>query len=269
MGTGITYGISSTEEQLMSGLTSIIIPTFNGLPLLRTCVEHIRAYTELPYEIIVVDNGSKDGTSDYCVQEKLLLVSLPDNMGFPIACNHGLRLAAGDQVLLLNNDVFVSPRWLVLLHEALYSREEIGIVGPVTNYASGIQQVKVGYTDRTGFIREAERWNASIPGLWQEVKRIVGLCYLFKRTVMDRIGLLDEMFSPGHYEDDDYCYRARLAGFKLLVAGNVLVHHEGSASFRTRFPGGFQELVERNHRRFVEKWQLDPLQFIEERGDIS
>ena len=249
----------------MSGLTSIIIPTFNGLHLLRTCVEHIRAYTDTPYEIIVVDNGSRDGTGEYCVREGLLLVSLPENAGFPVACNHGLRLASGDQLLLLNNDVFVSPRWLTLLQEALNSRKEIGIVGPVTNYASGIQQVKVGYADRAGYILEAERWNASNPGLWLEVNRIVGLCYLFKRTVMDRVGLLDEMFSPGHYEDDDYCYRARLAGFKLVVAGNVLVHHEGSASFRTRFPGGFQELIERNRRRFVEKWNVDPLQFIEER----
>ena len=85
-------------------------------------------------------------------------------------------------------------------------------MGPVTNYASGIQQVKVGYTDRAGYIQEAERWNVPNAALWHEVNRIVGLCYLFKRTVMDRVGYLDEMFSPGHYEDDDYCYRARLAG---------------------------------------------------------
>ncbi|AWP29186.1 glycosyltransferase family 2 protein [Paenibacillus sp. Cedars] len=253
----------------MSGLTSIIIPTFNGLHLLRTCVDHIRAYTEVPYEIIVVDNGSRDGTGEYCLREKLLLISLPENTGFPVACNRGLRMASGDQLLLLNNDVFVSPRWLTLLLEALYSREEIGIVGPVTNYASGIQQVEAGYTDITGYIHEAERWNVTNPGRWQEVNRIVGLCYLFKRTVMNRVGLLDEMFSPGHYEDDDYCYRARLGGFKLLVAGNVLVHHEGSASFRNRFPGGFQDLIERNRKRFVEKWNVDPLQFIEERGDAS
>ncbi|EHB62998.1 MULTISPECIES: glycosyltransferase family 2 protein [Paenibacillus] len=253
----------------MSGLTSIIIPTYNGLHLLRTCVEHIRAYTNVPYEIIVVDNGSRDGTAAYCIREKLLLVSLPDNAGFPIACNRGLRIASGDNLLLLNNDCFASPRWLSYMLDALYSREDIGIVGPVTNYASGIQQVKVGYSDLAGFIREAESWNVPDPAKWKEVHRIVGLCYLFKRTVMERIGLLDEMYSPGHYEDDDYCYRARLAGFKLLVAGNVLVHHEGSASFRNRYPGGFQELVERNRKRFVDKWKVDPLQFIEERGDAS
>ncbi|GAB6929274.1 glycosyltransferase family 2 protein [Paenibacillus sp. JCM 10914] len=253
----------------MNGVTSIIIPTYNGLHLLRTCIEHIRLYTEVPYEIIVVDNGSKDGTGEYCVREKLRLVSLPVNTGFPIACNYGLRLASGEQLLLLNNDVFVSPRWLTHMNQALYSADNIGIVGPVTNYASGIQQVKVGYADRTAYIQEAERWNTANPAQWQEVNRIVGLCYLFKRTVMNEIGLLDETFSPGHYEDDDYCYRARLAGYKLLVTGNVLVHHEGSASFRSRFPGGFQELIERNRRRFVEKWNVDPLQFIVERGDAS
>lgn len=253
----------------MSGLTSIIIPTFNGLHLLRRCVEFIRAYTDVPYEIIVVDNGSRDGTAEYCIREKLTLVSLSHNAGFPVACNRGLRLASGDNLLLLNNDCFVSPGWLRLLLDALHSREEIGIVGPVTNYASGIQKVKVSYRDLDGFIQEALAWNVPDPGRWREVHRIVGLCYLLKRSVMDRIGLLDEMYSPGHYEDDDYCYRARLAGFKLLVAENVLVHHEGSASFKKRFPAGFQQLVERNRERFVAKWNVDPLQFIEKRGDAS
>ncbi|MEK3731485.1 MULTISPECIES: glycosyltransferase family 2 protein [Paenibacillus] len=253
----------------MNGMTSIIIPTYNGLHLLRTCVEHIRAYTDVPYEIIVVDNGSHDGTGAYCTQEKLTLISLPHNLGFPAACNWGMRAARGDNLLLLNNDVYVSPRWLSGLIDALYSSEDVGIVGPVTNYASGIQQVEVGYSDLAGFVSEADRRNAPGAQDWREVRRIVGLCYLFKRSVMERIGWLDELYSPGHYEDDDYCYRARLAGFRLLVANHVLVHHEGSASFRHRFPSGFRELVERNRRRFLNKWKVDPLQFIDERGGAS
>lgn len=253
----------------MNGITSIIIPTYNGLHLLRTCVEHIRAYTDAPYEIIVVDNGSRDGTDEYCIQEKLSLISLPENKGFPVACNWGIRAARGDNLLLLNNDVYVSPRWLSGLTDALHSSEDVGIVGPVTNYASGIQQVKVEYNDLSGFVSEADRRNT--PGMpkWQEVRRIVGLCFMFKRSVMERVGLLDELYSPGHYEDDDYCYRARLAGFRMLIAFNVLVHHEGSASFRHRFPSGFKEIVERNRRRFLNKWKVDPLQFIDERGGAS
>ncbi|NMO95230.1 glycosyltransferase family 2 protein [Paenibacillus lemnae] len=250
----------------MSGTTSIIIPTYNALGLLRTCVEHIRAYTEVPYEIIVVDNGSNDGTPEYCVQEGLLLISLPENLGFPSACNRGMKAAAGDCLLLLNNDVFVSPRWLSLMRTALYSRSDIGITGPVTNYASGIQQICVGYKDLAGYLMEAELHNHTNPDRWQEVKRIVGLCYLIRREVMDAVGLMDERFSPGHYEDDDYCYRARKAGFRLLVAGDVLVHHEGSATFRSRYPSGVRQLIRRNRNLFIKKWGCDPRTFMNRGG---
>lgn len=243
-------------------LTSIIIPTYNRLGLLRSCVESIRAYTDSPYEIIVVDNASSDETDAYCRTNKLTLVSLPENRGFPLACNLGLQLAAGDELLLLNNDVIVSQGWLANLKSALYSAPDIGMVGPVTNYASGRQQVETGYTDIPGYHAEARLANAPDAAKRLEARRLVGLCLLFKRELMDTIGLLDERFSPGHYEDDDYCYRARLKGYRLLIAGDCLVHHEGSASFREVYSSSLQELVERNRRLFMEKWHVDPAQFI-------
>lgn len=242
--------------------TSIIIPTFNGLPLLKACVDAIRRYTPGPYEIIVVDNASTDGTDRYCRQKGIFFVSLPENRGFPEACNAGLKLAAGDELLLLNNDVIVSQGWLTNLRAALYSAEDIGIVGPVTNYASGRQQVEQRYGDLIGFHLEARLANRPDPAKWQEVRRLVGLCLLFRREVLERVGLLDERFSPGHYEDDDYCYRARLLGYRLLIAGDCLVHHEGSASFKAVYSAELQELVSRNRRKFIDKWQVDPVQFI-------
>lgn len=243
-------------------LTSIIIPTYNGLGLLKVCIEAIRSYTEEPYEIIVVDNASKDGTDAYCRANKLAFISLPDNRGFPAACNMGLQLAAGDELLLLNNDVIVSQGWLSNLKAALYSAPNVGIVGPVTNYASGAQQVPASYSDMPGYHLEAKRANRPDPAKWRETRRLVGLCFLFKRELLNAVGLLDERFSPGHYEDDDYCFRARLKGYRLLIAGDCLVHHEGSASFREVYSSVLQELVERNRRIFIDKWQLDPLQFF-------
>jgi len=242
--------------------TSIIIPTYNGLHLLQACVESIRVHTEAPYEIIVVDNGSTDPTTDYCRSEKITFISMPANAGFPVACNAGLKLASGDELLLLNNDVIVSRGWLTNLKRALYSAPDIGIVGPVTNYASGRQQVETSYGSIEAFHHAAEKASLEGAAKWTETMRLVGLCFLFKREVLDRVGLLDERFSPGHYEDDDYCYRARMHGYRLLIAGDTLVHHEGSASFR-REPGDrWQELVERNRKLFIDKWQTDPAAFM-------
>lgn len=242
--------------------TSIIIPTYNGLHLLRSCVEAIKAWTDTPYEIIVVDNASTDGTADYCRKEEIAFISLPENLGFPKACNLGLQLASGDEVLLLNNDVVVSTGWLSNLKAALYSAADIGIVGPVTNYASGRQQVKTEYQGLEEFHTVARQANISDPRKWIPVRRLVGLCFLLKREVLESVGLLDERFSPGHYEDDDYCYRARLQGYRMLIAGDCLVHHEGSASFKKEFNHSLQELVERNRSKFMEKWQVDPAYFM-------
>lgn len=243
-------------------LTSIIIPTYNALGLLRSCVDSIRAYTTEPYEIIVVDNASEDGTDSYCRSNHINFISLPDNRGFPIACNIGLLMASGDELLLLNNDVIVSQGWLSNLRSALYSAPDIGIVGPVTNYASGRQQVKTEYVGVLGYHEAAKRANMPNPLKWMETKRLVGLCFLLKRELLTSVGLLDERYSPGHYEDDDYCYRARLSGYRLIIAGDCLVHHEGSASFKQLYHSGLQELVERNRNVFMDKWHVNPAYFI-------
>ncbi|MEF2967929.1 glycosyltransferase family 2 protein [Paenibacillus sp. M1] len=244
------------------GLTSIIIPTHNGLHLLASCVEAIRLHTDVPYEIIVVDNGSTDGTDSYCIREKLILVALPENRGFPEACNRGLAVASGDQALLLNNDVQVTPRWLSNLLIALWSEAGVGMVGPVTNYASGGQQINLLYRDDEDFVSIAERFNRSNPVKWQETERLIGMCLLIKREVMTRVGVLDERFSPGHFEDDDYCYRARREGYKLLICGDTLVYHAGSVSFKARHPQGWNDLIDRNRNIFIAKWGVDPWKLI-------
>ncbi|MFK0525894.1 glycosyltransferase family 2 protein [Paenibacillus illinoisensis] len=246
-------------------LTSIVIPTYNGLDLLKPCIDAIREYTGAgtPYEIVVVDNGSVDGTAAYCARERVRFVRLPENRGFPAACNAGLRAACGDELLLLNNDVTVTPRWLENLRFGLYSEANIGITGPVTNYASGIQQVDLEFGSMEQFQQLAAANNVSDPTRWKEVSRIVGLCMLFRREVLASIGLLDEAYSPGHYEDDDYCYRARMQGYRLLVCRDVLVHHRGSASFQKTDPAAWKQLLERNRSIFIHKWHVDPLEYIE------
>ncbi|MCC3378649.1 glycosyltransferase family 2 protein [Paenibacillus farraposensis] len=250
-------------------LTSIIIPTYNGLHLLKPCIEAIRTHTvDVPYEIIVVDNASNDGTDTFCEAERLINVRLPENRGFPAACNIGLRLASGDQFVILNNDVTVTPGWLSNMLAALWSDSTVGLVGPVTNYVSGIQQIHGLGGDLSSCLRFAEQNNASNPSRWQEVKRLVGFCVLLRRELMERIGLLDERFSPGHYEDDDYCLRAHLHGYKLLMCSDCFVYHQGNASFSRVDTSRIKELIERNYRLFIEKWSIDPRMFIES-GNIG
>ncbi|GIP06762.1 glycosyltransferase family 2 protein [Paenibacillus sp. JNUCC32] len=239
--------------------TSIIIPTFNGRELLKDCIYSIKRHTNEPYEIIVVDNGSSDGTVDICRQEGITFISLANNIGFPAACNKGLKIATGDTLLLLNNDVIVTRNWLQNMLNCLNSETKIGIVGPLTNYASGKQQIDMPYTSLEEMSNQLNEPDAS---KWLQVDRIVGLCFLFKRELMDRIGLLDERYSPGHFEDDDYCYRARNAGYTFRIAGDVFVFHHGSASFAKQDMSQVKHLIDTNKQKFMDKWGVDPTIYV-------
>lgn len=240
-------------------LTTIIIPSYNGLPLLQQCVYEIRRFTEQPYEIIVVDDGSIDETYAFCIRERLLFVALPRNGGFPAACNIGLRLAAGETIVLMNNDIVVSRHWLSNMKMCLYSAPDIGIVGPMANYASGLQHHYLGYHNIERFHEMTFESNRPDPHKWRSVNRLVGMCFVMKRELLERVGELDERYSPGHYEDDDYCYRARQQGYRLMAAGDTYVHHQGSASFGLFSKEAMYELINTNRKKFREKFGLDPL----------
>ncbi|MNN64136.1 hypothetical protein D3C81_1795620 [compost metagenome] len=143
--------------------------------------------------------------------------------------------------------------------DCLYREESTGIVGPMTNYASGRQQIEEPYTTLHELVL---KYDTLYKGQQEETGRIVGLCMLMKRQVIDAVGLLDERFSPGHYEDDDFCYRARQAGFRLQIARDTFIYHRGSASFGKQGNEALQGLVEQNRLKFIEKWNRDPKDLI-------
>jgi GT2 family glycosyltransferase len=248
-----------------AGTTSIIIPTSDGLPLLQACIAAIRRYTvaeDTPYEIIVIDDGSVDGTASWCKQERIPFIRLPVSRGCPAACNKGLRLASGDNLLLLHNDVIVTKDWLAGLLEALHDEADTGLVGPVANKANGRQQVAFPFADLKEFQRIAAHTNRSEQGESEPALRIDGFCLLFKREVAERIGELDEQFAPGRYEADDFCLRARMNGYGIRVCRDVLVYHEGNASFRRKTAKQQKSLIKRSLRLFMKKWDADPLWYL-------
>ncbi|MFC5468858.1 glycosyltransferase family 2 protein [Cohnella suwonensis] len=241
---------------------SIIIPTNNQLDFLQSCILSIRKHTDIPYEIIVVDNASTDGTAEWCRKEKIPFISISRNKGFSSACNKGLLLSSGDTLVLLNNYSLVTRGWLSNLTAALYSGSDVGIVGPVTNYAIGSQQVQYPFENIDDFQRIAEEVNVSNPVKWKRVERVAGICFVFRRELMDKIGLLDERFTPGHFEYNDYCLRARQGGYSLLICHDTLIYHEDSAVLRQEGIQDQHSLADRNYQLFMDKWQLDRGSFI-------
>ncbi|AJY73603.1 glycosyltransferase family 2 protein [Paenibacillus beijingensis] len=260
-GAGYADGLLSGKESFGTYFqgTSIIIPSHNKLRYLKLCIASIVAHTNQPYEIIVVDNASTDGTAQYLRtysgrERRLRYATMSSNAGFAGAVNRGLMLAKGTTMLLLNNDTIVTPRWLDNLLACLNSDPSIGIVGPVTNYISGDQLIKVPYRSIRGMNAFARRHNVSDAAKWQETERLTGFCMLFNRSVWERAGYLDEGYQIGNFEDDDYNVRVRLLGGKLVIARDTFIHHYGSVSIRAL---GKQKIaaVNRNNREFYEeKW---------------
>lgn len=240
--------------------TSIIILTYNKLEYTKKCIASIRAYTrDLDYEIIIVDNASTDETRNWLdSQEDIISILNHENVGFPRGCNQGIEIATGDNILLLNNDVVVTPNWLSNLLTALYSSQKVGAVGPVTNNASYGQAIAVPYTDDDGIIPFAETYNHSNASKWMKRLKLIGFCLLIKKEVVHQIGKLDERFTPGNYEDDDYCLRIIKQGYELLLCQDTFIHHYGSVSFSNK-PAEFYRLLINNHTKFKEKWHLDPI----------
>lgn len=239
-------------------LVSLIILTLNNLEYTRQCLESIRRYTPQPHEIIVVDNGSTDGTVEFLQsQPDVRLIQSDENLGFALGNNRGLLEARGNYIVFLNNDVVVTEGWLARLIACAESNPRVGIVGPRSNYVAGYQLVRdVPYGEDMERMQEfAREWSHSHEGQWEDTARVIGFCMLVKREVIEAIGGFDPIFGLGNFEDDDFCIRAQIAGFKIKIAHDVFVHHFGSQTFR-RENIDYRGLMLANWERFKAKWGL-------------
>ncbi len=214
--------------------TSIVIPTYNQLALVKQCVETIRWNTPEPHEIIVVDNASTDGTRAYLqtMGGELRFRVMDRNYGFAGAINAGLMMAKGRTIVLLNNDTLVTENWLSNMLRCLNSDDNIGMVGPITNYISGIQMVKVPYGKLSEMPEFARRNNRPDPSRWRETDLLIGFCLLLRRELFEEVGYFDEGFEIGNFEDNDYSVRVKLLGKKLMIAQDSFIHHIGSVSIK-------------------------------------
>lgn len=243
------------------GLTSIIILTYNQLEHTKLCLNSIEAYTPQPHELIIVDNGSTDGTLDYLrtyevEHDNVYIIANTDNRGFAAGNNQGVAAARGDYVLLLNNDTVVTEGWLARMLEVFERYPDIGIVGPVSNYVSGLQLVpQAAYQSLEEMHQFATNWAIEHTGQTMEIYRVVGFCLLARREVIDRIGGLDEQFGSGNFEDDDFCIRAALVGFKACIAQDVFIHHTGNQTFKGAGID-YHQSMQRNWELFKAKWDI-------------
>ncbi|KDE22012.1 glycosyltransferase [Bacillus subtilis] len=251
--------------------TSIIVLTYNQLALTKQCLESIWKHTNNDcIEVIVIDNGSHDGTRDYLKQiTSIKAIFNKMNEGFAKACNQGLEVASGDNILFLNNDTVVTNQWLEPMIKLLYQDDKIGMVGPVSNYVSGPQQVPVNYTNVEEIEDFSRLYCLQQRGRSKAVLRLVGFCLLVKKKVLDEVGGFDERFVGGSFEDDDLSLRVLQAGYQLKIALDSFVHHHGHATFTGNPDLSINQLYEENRQRFIDKWKVDVTTFFDSQPQLT
>ncbi len=249
--------LPSAEPAVTDLTTSVVVVTYDNLVFTRMCLETVLATTGPDVEVVVVDNGSRDGTPAYLRElagrvARVRPIRNADNRGFVAAANQGLTAARGAVLVLLNNDTIVAPGWLDALVRHL-DDDTVGLVGPVTNGAPNAARVPTTYRTYGELVSFAAD-RATAVGL-VDLPVLPLFCAALRRTDYTALGGLDERFEVGMFEDDDYAERVRGAGLRVVCAPDVFVHHFGEASFGKLVPTGkYAAVFDANRRRFEAKW---------------
>lgn len=241
-------------------LVSLVVVTFGQLPLTRRCLDSVLAGETWPrLEVLVVDNASPDDTPEYlrslaASDPRVRILLQERNLGFPAANNVGIRRARGEVFVLLNNDTVVPPGMTGRLVRPLLRDRRLGIVCATTNFCGNEARVEPGYEDLAGLPRFAAGRARRHAGRLLDLEVAAMYCVALRREVVEEVGLLDETFGVGMFEDDDYALRLRAAGYRVVCAEDAYVHHVGQGSFQSLPPREYQALWERNQAYYEKKW---------------
>jgi GT2 family glycosyltransferase len=234
----------------VSGLASIIVVNWNGIGCIRDCLQSVLQQTYTPFELIVVDNGSTDGSREWLranAGSSFRLIEFDVNTGFGRGVNAGIRASAGDFVALLNNDASADERWLESMVAAaqgsdtgmvaskilFYDRRDVIDKAGHLLYPDGLNRGRgAGETDTGQYDKDTET-------LFPD-----GCAALYRRKMLDDIGLFDEQFFA-YGDDAEIGLRGRWRGWRCVYAPAARVYHRHSSSLGKYSPVKAY-LVERN-----------------------
>lgn len=229
----------------------IVIAVWNNIELTRRCVDSIVKNTDIDYRLILIDNASDDETKRYLesVKEReparVLLIRNESNLGFIKAVNQGMRLSEAPYICLINNDTIVTKGWLSEMIRVAESSPRIGLINPSSNTLG--QKPDIG--ESVDLYAERLKEDATS---FSEIGSAVGFCMLIKREVVEKIGVFDEIYGMGNFEDTDYSRRAIKEGHTCVRANRAYVYHDEGSSFGR--DSVFDENFERNRQIYEFRW---------------
>ncbi len=221
---------------------SVITLTYNKLEYTKKFIESLYKYTK-DFELIIVDNGSTDGTVEYLKSLKdVKLILNNENKGFSAGNNQGIELAEGEYIGFLNNDILLYPEWFEACEE-VFKIEKAAFISPRhinPHYDTTDEKSYINYFKNN--FKYAQKYEKSFD-------ECVFSCVITKRTVLNNLGLFDENYTQAFFEDNDFKYRAIEAGYGVFVTNEACFFHFGSVTSKT-----LNQNLEANRKYYYSKY---------------
>ncbi|MBC5581415.1 glycosyltransferase [Anaerofilum sp. BX8] len=252
--------------------TGIIILNYNSSDFLKLTLNSlVRAKNDTPWEVCVVENGSslkdRNQAEEYFCDiiqnssQKGVFIDAKENKGFSGGNNIGIQYFLEKKeithICLLNSDVILTDYWLDILLQ-----KPCDVVGPVTNAAGNEQTIGIDVIpskDENAFPvvnQFARKRRLAYQDCCNQSKLITFFATVFTREVIETVGMLDEQFFPGSFEDDDYCKRVYNANFRIWIRRDCYIHHWGSGSFSNLAMNSRIRISQENKKKFEDKWGI-------------
>jgi GT2 family glycosyltransferase len=250
---------------------TIIIVSYNKRQYTELCLRSLLEADPCPAQIVVIDNGSQDGTIEMLAGEcaelseqagtELVVIANDGNAGACTARNQGLEVATGEYIAFMDNDVAVRSRdWLARMREVLNEDETHGIVGPKLVYPFEPYNIQhagaaISRTGRVKYLGRGAPREAPEHDQRKSLQCLISACWLMRAEVPEKIGGLDEVFNPAQFEDFDFCYRARQAGWQVLYDPSAEMYHYESVTTDDSPDVNYKYVTIRNGMEFKKRWR--------------
>ncbi len=254
---------------------SFVLPCFNNWNLseqaINTLIKSLDSEILLKgVELIIVNNGSIDATREGIqeIQEKyhqtviIKTLHFNENIGYPAAVTFGLSECNGEIITILSNDLVFVEGWFNSLVDVLEREKTVGIAAPYLSYSSGLQNVGIKLNSVDEIINYAQQFMKENKSKVTYTYRVIGDCMSFKRKVLNLIGGPDFWFGPITHEDDDWCIRTRVSGYKIAIVGGAFVYHIGSVTVN-QDQSTLQSCFAVNSHKYFRKWGIGGFNEIE------
>lgn len=266
----LSASATKTIESPLPLPVSIVILSHNGRAYTVRCLESILAADGMPAELIVIDNGSDDGTGEALAALapriaaagiRFLPMRNEENLGCSTARNRGWEEAAAEYVIFLDNDTAIrTRRWLHLLTDAMASDPTLGVLGPKLLYPCRphpIQCAGVAISPKgrirfrgRGAPRDTPEFNTE-----SDVQALISACWIMRRRFIEEIGGLDPLFHPVQYEDLDFCLRVTAAGYACRYTPSVEIYHVEGGTTASFGRDKYLRTIAANSTKFRTKWR--------------